>query len=189
MFALLAAALATLTASPAPEAAAAPDAPAPDAAAPEASILESATPWWERISVTLDDKGKQQSCRYETSSSAKAEACDKAMAESLPTTGKGQSGVFSKLTFERRFSPNGRVDGGKLQPGDTLLGRQVIFMTFDEKGGINSCHVVATAGDNPPAYDCDAARKEQFRAPVSARPDQRQAFMTILAYGHREQVV
>lgn len=187
MFVLLAAALAASapSASPPP----APSDTAPSSPTAKTDILESATPWWERISVTLDDKGKQKSCRYETSSSSKAEACDKAMAESLPTTGKGQSGVFSKLTFERRFSPNGRVDGGKLQPGDTLLGRQVIFMTFDEKGGVNSCHVVATAGDNPPAYDCDAARKEQFRAPASARPDQRQAFMTILAYGHREQVV
>jgi hypothetical protein len=180
MFALLLAAMA------APAEASAPAVAAP---AEETTILETANPWWEKITVTVDDKGEQKNCRYQASYSGKgAEQCDKAMAESLPTSGKSSSGVFSKLTFERRFSPGGTIDGGKLQPGDQLLGRQVIFLTFNAMGAIDSCKVVATAGDNPPTYDCDEVRKEKFSADAGAATGQRQAFMTILAYGHQELV-
>ena len=101
---------------------------------------------------------------------------------------RGETGTFSKVTFERRFSPGGRLDSGKLHPGDTLLGRQVMFLTFDASGSIASCKVVATTGDAPPAYDCDEARKEQFRSQVSEDSSARQAFMTVLAYGHSEQI-
>ena len=166
MLALLIAAIAASTASPA---------------------LETATPWWERITVTVDDNGKQQSCRYETSFSASGgEACGAAMASSVPTAAKTPNGLYSKLTFERRFSPGGRLDSGTLQPGDTLIGRQVMFLTFDAKGAISSCHVVAVSGNAPSDYGCDEAKKEQFRVEASAAPAERQAFMTILAYGHTE---
>ena len=165
MLALLAAALAASTPSPG---------------------LESAVPWWERITVTVDDKGKQQSCLYETSFSATgAEACGEAMASSMPSGGKTTAGLYSKLTFERRFSPGGQLDSGKLQPGDTLIGRQVMFLTFDAKGAVSGCHVVALSGDATD-YGCEQAKKEQFRVPASAAPAERQAFMTILAYGHTE---
>ena len=168
MLALLAAALAASTSSP---------------------VLESSVPWWERITVTVDDNGKQQSCRYETSFSASGgQACDEGMASTVPSGGKASSGLYSKLTFERRFSPGGRLDSGRLQPGDTLLGRQVMFLTFDAKGAIASCHVVSASGDAPSDYGCDEARKEQFRAQANAAPGMRQAFMTILAYGHTEHI-
>ena len=118
-----------------------------------------------------------------------AKTCDKAMADSIEAGSSGQAGVLSRVTFERRFSPGGQqLDSGRLQPGDTLLGRQVMFLTFDAVGAIASCKVVATSGDAAPTYDCDQAKKEQFRAQVSAEPNTRQAFLTILAYGHTEEI-
>jgi len=171
VLALLAAALAASTTSPPP------------------TVLETGMPWWERITVTVDDKGTQQSCRYETSFSAGGgEDCDEAMASTMPSAGKTGNGLYSKLTFERRFSPGRQLDSGKLQPGDTLIGRQVMFLTFDAKGSIASCHVVAVSGDAPTDYGCDDAKKEQFRVTSAAPAAQRQAFMTILAYGHTEHI-
>lgn len=159
------------------------------AASAASPVLESSVPWWERITVTVDDKGKQQSCRYEMSlSSAGATACDEETAASVGAGAKGPSGVLSKVTYERRFSPGGQLDSGRLRPGDELLGRQVMFLTIDPEGSIDSCRVVATSGEVAFQYNCDAARKEQFRAPASASPGARQAFMTILAYGHMEQI-
>ena len=146
-------------------------------------------PWWEKITVTVDDKGKQQSCRYEFSlAPSGAEDCDEEMAAGVEVGANGQAGLFSKVTFERRFSPGGQPDSGKLEPGDKLLGRAVMFLTIGAEGSIESCHLVATSGDNPPEYDCDEAKKEQFRVPASAAPGARQAFMTVLAYGHLEQM-
>ena len=152
-------------------------------------VLETSVPWWERITVTVDDKGKQQSCRYQISLlPSGAKACDEAMAASVGAGNGGQAGAFSKLTFERRFSPGGQLDGGRLEPGDQLLGRKVLFLTIDASGAIESCHEVAKTGEMAFQYDCDAARKEQFRAPASAEAGARQAFMTVLAYGHTEQI-
>ena len=179
MLAFLAAALAA-SIQPTPATPAVPD---------TTSILESSTPWWERITVTVDDKGTQRSCRYQTSHSpGGAEACDEATAASIKAGGEGQTGVLSKVTFERRFSPDGQLDAGRLQPGDTLFGRQVMFLTIDAKGAIESCHVVSISGESPPGYGCNDARKEQFRAAASTAPAPRQAFMTILAYGHTERI-
>ena len=159
------------------------------AASSSPAALESSIPWWEKITVTVDDKGKQQQCRYETSVSAKgAEACDEAMATSVGAGSSGRAGAFSKVTFERRFTPDGRLDAGRLQPGDTLLGRQVMFLTIGPTGSIESCRVVAATGDMQFHYDCDEARKEQFKAEASAEVGARQAFMTVLAYGHTEHI-
>jgi hypothetical protein len=162
----------------------------PAASASDSDVLDSSVAWWEKVTVTVDDKGKQHSCRYEASlSGGGAKTCDKAMADSIEAGSSGQAGVLSRVTFERRFSPGGQqLDSGQLQPGDTLLGRQVMFLTFDADGAIASCKVVATSGDAAPTYDCDQARKEQFRAQASADPGARQAFMTILAYGHTEEI-
>jgi hypothetical protein len=178
---LLAAVMAATTQSPAPATSEA-QAPAP---AVEEIVLDFSEPWWERITVTVDDKGKQQSCRYETNFSS-AEACDKEMASSVDGGVEGAAGVYSKVTYERRFSPGTQIDPGSLHPGDTLLGRAVMFLTIDAKGAISSCKVVATSGETPPAYGCAEARKEQFQAQASAGPAARQAFMTVLAYGHTE---
>ena len=110
------------------------------------------------------------------------------MAASLQTSGKGPLGTYSKVTYERRFSPGGRVDSGRLHPGDELIGRQVMFLTFAEDGAISSCKVVAASGDVPPDYGCEQARKEQFKGQAGGEPEARQAFMTIMAYGHTEEI-
>jgi hypothetical protein len=188
VIALLAAALAATIQSPAAETPSS-EAPATEASAANSAVLDSSIAWWEKITVTVDDQGKQHSCHYEASlSGAGATVCDKEMADSVEAGSSGQAGVFSKVTFERRFSPGEQMDSGRLQPGDTLLGRQVMFLTFDAAGAVESCKVVAVSGDAPPTYSCDAAKKEQFRAQASAEPGARQAFMTILAYGHTEEL-
>ncbi len=161
------------------------------AASTPSSMLEASVPWWERISVTVDDKGTQQSCTYESSlSPIGAEACDEEMAASVqPRRTEARTGVYSKLTFERRFSPGGKLDSGRLQPGDKLLGQQVMFLTIEPNGSIGSCRVVGTSGDVLPAYGCKEARSEQFRVQASAySPAHGQAFMTIRVYGHQEQI-
>lgn len=155
------------------------------------SVLEASVPWFERITVTVDDKGDQQSCRYQFSlSAAGAEACSEAVASTLPTRkAQGGPGAFSKLTFERRFSPGMKIDSGRLEPGDKLLAQQVMHLTFSRDGSIASCRVVGRSGDMVPAYGCDEARTEQFRHAASATPEApRQAFMTIMVYGHQEQI-
>jgi hypothetical protein len=194
VLAFLAALLAAApTPSPPPAEAAPATAPATaevppiESAAAKSEPLETAAPWWEKITVTVNDQGQQASCRYETSA-AGATACDKAMADSIQTSGKGTAGVFKKVTFERRFSPGGRPDAGKLAPGDLLLGRAVMYLTIDAKGAIASCKTVSTAGDSAPSYGCDEIKQEQFRAEASASSAPRQAFMTVSAYGHLEQM-
>jgi len=63
-----------------------------------------------------------------------------------------------------------------------------MYLTIDAKGAIDSCKVVSTAGDAPPAYGCDDVKKEQFRAVAGASAVPRQAFLTVLSYGHEENV-
>ena len=58
----------------------------------------------------------------------------------------------------------------------------------DAKGAIQSCKVVASSGDAPPDYGCNEAKQEQFKAEANADATDRQAFMTVLAYGHLEQI-
>lgn len=153
------------------------------------TLLESSVPWWERITVTVDPRGTQQSCRYEASlAPIGIKDCDEETAATVSNGAKGPTGAFSRITYERRFSPGSQLDSGRLSPGDQLLGRQVMFLTFDPAGLIDSCKIVATTGDMSFQYDCDEARKEQFRSQAGNAPLPRQAFMTILAYGHVEQI-
>lgn len=164
------------------------------AAATPTPALEASTPWWEKITVTFDEKGAQKSCTYESSKMpVGGQACDdeQSTAGGPARSASGGSGaaVFSKVTYERRFSPAGKLDSGKLQPGDKLLGRQVLFLTIDTKGAIEGCKVVAQSGDKPPDYSCDDVKTETFRAMAGATDAApRQAFMTVLVYGHTEQI-
>ena len=159
--------------------------------APATPALDASVPWFERITVTLDDKGAQKSCKYQYSlSSTGVEDCNKEMVAGVAPEGtKGQQGVYSKLTFERRFSPGAKLDNGKLPAGDKLLGQQVMFLTIDAKGEIEACKILATSGELLPAYDCDQAKTEQFKLAASAPSEApRQAFMTVTVYGHQEQI-
>ena len=159
------------------------------AAATPAPLLDASSPWWERITVTVDDKGAEHGCRYESSISGQAEACDDQATARSASRPKQGAAVYSKLTFERRFSPGAKVDSGRLEVGDKLLARQVLFLTIGGDGTVESCRVVATSGDLPPNYDCEEARGERFQAAASGLSDgTRQAFMTVLVYGHVEQI-
>ncbi len=156
-----------------------------------APVLEASMPWWERITVTVDDKGTQQSCRYQSSySSSGSEACEQGMASTIPAVGgNSSSGLYSKLTFERRFSPGARHDPGRLQAGDKLIGQSVMFLTIGADGSIDDCRIVGTSGDMVPTYGCDGVKAEQFRVAASAAARaQIHGFMTILVYGHQEQI-
>src|SRR3546814_5441961 len=51
-----------------------------------------------------------------------------------------------------RSSPGAKLDSGRLQAGDKLLGQQVMFMTFGAGGTIAFCRVVGASGDLVLAY-------------------------------------
>lgn len=147
--------------------------------------LTSTAPWWEKITYTFAGDGSQY-CRYETSLSATgAEACE---SDEAPAKGATSSdGTFTKITIERRFSPEGASAPASLQAGETLLGGQVMAISIDSTGAVKSCKVVGVSGDFKPPFGCNEARAERYRA--SAPSDVatlRNALMTVLVYGHEE---
>jgi hypothetical protein len=165
-------------------------------ASTQADKLSSTASWWEKITVTIAGDGKTQSCRYETNLKAEAsQDCDVVGSTPAAAGMAGSHGSakdqFTRLTFERRFHP-GAADpnDGNLEPGDTLLGRQVMSLAIDAAGAVKGCKVVATSGDMTPDYGCEEASAEHFEAGArtqSAAP--RQGFMTVIVYGHAEHVV
>ena len=75
--------------------------------------------------------------------------------------------------------------------GDTLLGQQVMALAIDSVGKVRGCTVVVRSGDVMPEYGCEEAKAERFQASASAEPAAvatRQGYMTILIYGHEEQL-
>ena len=153
--------------------------------------LDASAPWWEKITKTIDGNGTERSCQYETSLSPRSsEGCEVEASVRIGARGiSARAGLTSKLIFERRFSPGGRLDSGRLQPGDTLLTRHVMFLTIDPSGAVQSCRVVAALGDVASDYGCKEARAERFQAGASDTTEApRQAFMTVLVYGHTEQI-
>jgi hypothetical protein len=157
--------------------------------------LSSTASWWEKVTVTIAGDGKTQSCRYETSLRADAsQNCDVVgggAAASMAGSHGSAKDEFTRLTFERRFHPGAAEPAdGSLEPGDTLLGRQVMSLAIDGAGAVKGCKVVATSGDMTPDYGCDEASAEHFEAGArtqSAAP--RQGYMTVIVYGHAEHVV
>ena len=74
--------------------------------------------------------------------------------------------------------------------GNMLLGQQVMSLSIGAKGAVDGCQVVASSGDMKPTYGCKEASAEKFQAGVrTGEPASRQAYMTILVYGHSEHVV
>lgn len=156
------------------------------------AALSSTAPWWEKVTVTISGDGATQSCRYESSLRPDTKACDVvsgagAMARE---TGGGSKGEYTRITFERRFHPGAALpDSGGLEPGDKLLGQQVMALAIDTKGAVKGCRIVATAGDMTTDYGCDEAKTERFEASAAKELAARQGYMTILVYGHAEHVV
>ena len=160
------------------------------AAAWPSPALDASTPWWEKITKTIDGEGTERSCKYESSLSPQSpESCEVEASGRTAGAVTGRGGFKQKLIFERRFSPGGRPDSGRLEPGDKLLTRHVMFLTIDSSGSVQSCRVVAAVGDVPSDYGCREAKAERFEARASSgRDGTRQAFMTVLVYGHTEHI-
>ena len=164
-------------------------------AAPAAAISNpslSVGSWWEKITVTMTKDGTAQACRYETSqSSAAPKDCTVVGSDGAAVAKAEAKDQYARITFERRFTPGGARPGeANMDPGDKLLGRQVMALAIDGAGKVSGCKVVATSGDTGVAYGCEELAAERFEAGApSASDPQRQGFMTILVYGHTEQVV
>ena len=153
--------------------------------------LSSTAPWWEKVTVTIAGDGKSN-CRYETSLVPDgSKDCD--VVGDAKSLGSGKASAkdqFTRLTFERRFSPGAMPQEAALQTGDTLLGRQVMSLAIDAGGKVKGCRVVATSGDVTPAYGCADAQSERFEASaVTTGVEARVGYMTVLVYGHEEHVV
>lgn len=152
----------------------------------------AASDWWEKVTVTLSGDGQPQACQYETSGrTPSAPDCQVVGSTAKGFGGKSSIGAhdqFTRITFERRFSPGTTVPGaGSIHPGDTLLGREVLKLAIDARGSVSGCKVVATAGEMTPDYGCAEASSERFEASVrQGPPAAREGFMTIMIYGHAE---
>lgn len=161
---------------------------------PSSATLTSTGSWWERVTVLVSDNGEAQSCRYESSFGAAGgkEACsvDGASATVAKGDAAGAKAEFTRITFERRFTP-GAKPSMTLEPGETLLGGRLLSLAIDGKGAVKDCQVVATSGSVTPQYGCADLQAERFEASVSgahAAPA-RAGFMSIIVYGHSEHAV
>ena len=68
------------------------------------------------------------------------------------------------ITFERRFKPGAQPDSGDLQPGETLIGGQVMALGIDPRGEVQTCKIVSESGSMRPQYGCAEAATERFEA-------------------------
>ena len=164
------------------------------ASATTSPALISNAPWWEKVTVTIAGDGKPQSCRYEAShpGSSSSECAVEEEAGSVADAAKTPTGSldqFTKITFERRFIPGAsQPTKAEIAPGDTLLGGQVMALAIDGGGSVKGCKVVARAGEVTPDYGCDEATAEKFEASAGSQSPPAQGYMTILVYGHQENV-
>ena len=160
------------------------------AAAPALTVGE----WWEKVTVKMTGDGKAQTCRYETSLPAGgAKDCKVVGANSAAAaqTGASSKQEYSTITFERRFSLGGSAPAERaMQTGDKLLGRDVMALAIDGTGKVSGCKVVLSQGETGLDYGCSEASAERFEASAAREAGaHRQGFLTVLVYGHSEQVV
>jgi len=147
------------------------------------------------VTVTVTDDGKTRACHYESSLQASpAQDCSVSGATATATSPHPASAKdgYTRITFERRFSPGLQPAAAAVQPGEKLLGGQVMALAIDAKGAVKNCRVVSTSGEVTPQYGCDEAAAERFDASATTartRAPQREGYMTILVYGHSEHVV
>lgn len=159
-----------------------------------AAALQSTAAWWEKITITLSGDGKAQSCQYRSSVSQDAPSnCEVSGGGQARLKGASlspSSQEYTRITFERRFSP-GEIQphDGAVQAGDKLLGRSVMQLAIDSSGKVRGCKVVLSSGDVQPDYGCDDASIERFQpAAQDASAVLRAGFMTVLIYGHSEHI-
>ena len=102
----------------------------------------------------------------------------------------GARDQYTRITFERRFTPNAQPDLASLSAGETLLGGQTLALAIDGRGAVKGCRIVESSGSVTPQYGCSQAEAERFTASaVKASATQREGYLSILVYGHSEHVV
>lgn len=157
--------------------------------------LPSSASWWEKVTVRMVGDGDAQTCQYQSSREAAAKAdCSvvgkggaMTAAASGKPTGPSKAGATT-IIFERRFNPGPAAPAAPaIETGDKLLGREVMALAIDDKGKVTGCKIVTSIGDTGLSYGCDDASNETFDAAAANAP-YRQGFMTIMVYGHSEQV-
>ena len=153
------------------------------------------SPWWEKITVTISGDGKPQGCKFE-SSVKPAHSCDVVGGEAAEATSSSAASAsakaeYTRITFERRFQPGAQPKADDLQPGETLLGGQVMALGIDSHGLVKACKIVSEAGSVKPEYGCEQAKTEHFEASAASprAAADREGYMTIVVYGHSEHVV
>ncbi len=153
--------------------------------------LVSNAPWWEKVTVTVAGDGNAHTCRFESSLKPASDECEVEGTAIGGSESSGSKAEYTRITFERRFSPGAVPDAGNLQPGDTLLGRQVMALAIDARGAVQGCEIVAQSGEMAPEYGCKEAAAERFQASATSegKPARRAAYMTIIVYGHAEHIV
>lgn len=143
--------------------------------------------------MLVSDSGQAQSCRYESSLQSNAKQdCSVTSGASAEATHAGAKDQFTRITFERRFTPGAKPDLDKLQPGETMLGGRLMSLAIDAKGAVENCEVVATSGSVAPEYGCADLKAEHFEASVGGAAQNvpaRSGYMSIIVYGHSEHVV
>jgi hypothetical protein len=163
------------------------------ASALSATTLTSDASWWERVTVTVTDDGQPQSCHYESSLQPNdAQSCDVDSSQAGMAKLASSKDEYTRITFERRFSPGAKVAAQTLQPGETLLGGQVMALAIDARGAVKNCRIVATTGAVSPQYGCDEVAAERFDASVTSGKSgapAREGFLSVIVYGHSEHVV
>lgn len=157
------------------------------AATPNTSpSLSPAEPWWERITFTVADKGSPQGCLYESSFGAPENCADEdpGTAQIRNASAPG-NGSYTKISIERRFTPESEPARVELAAGDTFLGGQIIALAIDSSGTVQQCKVVGSSGELSSPYGCEEARAERFKASATRdRSELRQGYMTVLVYGY-----
>jgi hypothetical protein len=163
------------------------------ASAQSPATLNPTAAWWERVTVLVADDGHAQSCRYESSLQPNGgKECTVDSGQAAAAKSAGAKDQFTRLTFERRFTPGTKPDIEQLQPGEILLGGRLMALAIDAKGTVKNCEVVATSGSVTPEYGCSDLAAERFEASVGgarAGSAPREAYMAIVVYGHSEHVV
>lgn len=151
-------------------------------------MLASNSPWWEKVTVTMNGDGAPQACSYETSLEPNAaERCDLDSAPASLTKASTHDGSVTRITFERRFTPGSAPVKAKLSTGDTLLGGQVMALDIDKLGKVRGCKIVAQSGAMKPEYSCADAAAERFEASLgTGQSPERQGYMSVIVYGHSE---
>lgn len=151
----------------------------------------STAPWWEKITITYGDDGSRRSCNYESSRSlGSREACDAETAQvTAANASTSNGGVQTRITFERSFTPGAMPNLREMEPGDALLGGLVMMVAIDRDGSVRGCSVVAETGEAKPEYGCDQVRAERFQASLGGGQDSQLGTLTVLVYGHKEEVV